>query len=123
MNHRGEHKLQFATSKVEAVAILHLQGVLLNTIESLHHSESLLVADNGNLGIILADELDGSTVVGLHMVDYQVVYLAVAKNLLDILDIRYKEIHLYGIDEADLLVVNEIRVIRYSIRKWPQSFK
>ena len=57
------------------------------------------------------------------MVDYQVVYLAVAKDLLDILDIRYKEIHLYGIDEADLLGVKKIRVIRYSIRKWPQTFK
>ena len=61
--------------------------------------------------------------VGLHVIDYEIVNLAVAYDLLDILDIRNEEIHLDSVDEANLLVINDIRVIRNSIWQRPQAFE
>ena len=61
--------------------------------------------------------------VGLHVIDYEVVNLAIANNLLDILDIGYKEINLNCIDEAYLLVVNDIGVVRHSVGQRPQTLK
>ena len=61
--------------------------------------------------------------VGFHVVDDQIVYLAVTNDLLDVFYILRKEIYLYGIDEAHFLVVNEIRVIADTIGQWPQTFE
>jgi hypothetical protein len=53
--------------------------------------------------------------VGFHVVDDQIVYLSVANDLLDVFYILREEVHLYGIDEAHFLVVDEIRVIADAI--------
>ena len=46
--------------------------------------------------------------VGLHVVNHQVVHLAVTNHLVDMFDKLCKEVYLYRIDEAHLLVVDEI---------------
>jgi hypothetical protein len=53
--------------------------------------------------------------VGLHVVDDQIVHLAVANDLLNVFDILCEEVNLHGIDETYFLVVDEIRVIADTI--------
>ena len=61
--------------------------------------------------------------VGFHVVDDQIVDRTVADDLMDVLDVLGEEIHLDGIDEAHLLVVNEIRVIADAIGQGPQTLE
>ena len=53
------------------------------------------------------------------MVYYEIVNRPVADDLAYILDILCEEIHLYGVNEAHFLVHNQVRVVAYSVGKWP----
>ena len=61
--------------------------------------------------------------VGLHVVDDEVVDGTVADDFLDILDELCEEVHLYGVDKAYFLVDDEVGVIGYTVGQWPQAFE
>ena len=98
VHHRSEHELQLVFSQRESVAVLYLQFIVADAVEPAEHAEGLLVADDLDVGVVFADEGDGTAVVGLHVVDNEVVNLAVANDLLDMFDVLGEEIDLYGID-------------------------
>ena len=121
--HWCQHEAKRLLAKSNGIAILHLYGTLCDAIESFHHLESLLVANYLYLWIVFLDEGNRTAVVGLHVVDNQVVHLAVANDLVDVFNKLCEEVHLDSIDETHFLVVDEIRVIAHTIRQWPQTFK
>ena len=123
MNHRHEDKAQRVTTQFDGIAIFHLYGIVGNTIEALHHLERLFIADNLNVGKVLLNKCNGTAVVGLHVVDDKVVNLAVTNDLLDMFQELREEVNLHRINEAHLLVINEIRVVTNTIRQWPQALK
>ena len=110
-------------AQLDGIAVFHFQRVTFYAIEPAHHAESLLVADDLHVGIELLDEGNAAAVVGLHVVDDQIVDRFLAYHLLNVLQIRHEEVHLNRIDEAHFVVVDEIGVVGNSVRKWPKPFE
>ena len=54
--------------------------------------------------------------VGFHVIDDQIVHLAVANDLADVFQILCEEVNLDGVNQTNLLVVDEIRVVADAIR-------
>ena len=61
--------------------------------------------------------------VGLHVIDDQVVDGAVANDLLDFIEEEVEIVHIDRVDEGYFLVSNQIGVVSHSIRQWPQAFE
>ena len=81
------------TAQTEGVAVLHLQFILADAVETAEHAKGLLVADDLNAGIVFSDERDRTAVVGFHVVDDKVVDGAVADHLMDVLEKLGEEIN------------------------------
>ena len=124
VDHRREHKLQLVLAERQRVAVLHLMlAAASNAIEASHHAKRLLVADNGDVGIILAHESQRTAVVGLHVVNNDIVDGTIADHIADVLYKLCEEIDLYGVYKTHLLVHDKIGVVRHSFGQWPQSLK
>ena len=94
-----------------------------DAVETAEHAKGLLVADDLNAGIVFSDERDRTAVVGFHVVDDKVVDGAVADHLMDVLEKLGEEINFNRIDEAYLLIINEIGVVGHTIGQWPEPFE
>ena len=110
-------------SEAQLAAVLNLHLVGRYAVEAFDHAERLLVGNDLYLGIIFSYQFYGTAVVGFHVVYHQIVYLAVAYHLLDVLDIWHEEVYLDCVDEAHFLIDNEVRVVRNSVRQRPQALK
>ena len=110
-------------TEVDRIAVLDLFLLVFDPIEALHHAKGLLVANDRYAGIVLTEQGNRATVVGLHVVDYKIVDRTVADNFMDVLDKLREEIDLYRIDETHPVVVNEVRIVRYAVRKRPQALE
>ena len=98
MHHRRHHEVQRESAQRETIAVLHFHILRAAfTIEASHHLERLLVADDLHLRVVLANEGDGTAVVGLHVVDNEVVDGPFADDLTNILQILREEVHLHRI--------------------------
>ena len=76
------------------------------------------------MGVVLADEGDGTRMVGLHMVDDEIVNGTFADDLADAFEIFGEEGHINGVNEGHSFVVgDEVGVIGYAQGKFPESFK
>ena len=123
VDHRRHEELQRVLAEVEGVALLHIDGVIADLIEALQHVEGLLVADDLHVGIVFLQQRDTATVVGLHVVDHEVVDLAVTDHGMEMLEKLHEEVHLHRINETDFLIIDEIRVVRHAIGQRPQAFE
>ena len=123
MHHGGEHKGELMLAQRECVAVFHLEQLVVYAIEALHHAKGLLVANDGDVRIVLAYQFDGPAMIGLHVVHHQIVNGALAQDVLDILDVWNEEIYLYGVYEAHLFIGYQIRVVGNAVGQWPQAFK
>ena len=123
MNHRNKHERKLVVAKVQSLAILNLHNIFCYAIEAFEHAESLLVAHNLDVRIILLDECDRTAMVWLHMVDDEIVDIAVAYHLVDILKILCEEIHLYCIYQCYLFIIDDVGVVAYSIRQRPKTLE
>jgi hypothetical protein len=57
------------------------------------------------------------------VINDEIVNLSVAQNLSEFFNELYEEVYLNGINKANLLIVDEIRVVTNTIRQWPQALK
>ena len=111
MHHWGEHERELSLAQVYGVAVFHFHLMVGHAIETFHHAERFLVADNLNVGIILLDECDGPAVVRLHVVDDQVVDGTVTDYFVNVLQKLGEEVHFHGVYQGHLVVDHEIRVV------------
>ena len=107
----------------ELVAVLHFEQAVGELVETAHHVERLLVADNLHPGIELLDECQRAAVVGLHVVDHHVVELAVAQHFAKVLKERHEEVHFNGVDEAGLFIVDEISIVADTVGQGPEALE
>ena len=61
--------------------------------------------------------------VWLHVMDNEIIYLPVANYFSNVLYELHEEVYFYCVYQYNFLVVDEVRVIAYSIRQWPQAFE
>ena len=123
VHHGRQHERQLVAAEAERRAVLHLQLVCSNAVEAVNHAEGLLVGHYLHARVILAYQLYGPAVVGLHVVDYEIVDGPVAQNLAYVLKVWHEEVHLNGVDEAHLLVVDQVRVVRNAVGQRPQALE
>lgn len=100
----GEGELQCGLrAEAQGVAVLDGERAPLLAIESLDHRESLCVAHDDEVGIYVAQYADGSRVVGLHMVDDEIVGLAASEQLIDVVYELERVAHLNAVDDGAFL--------------------
>ena len=110
-------------SQAKRVAILHFHLAAREAIEALQQVERFLISHHLHLGIVLPHQRKRATVVGLHVMGHDIVDRTVAYHLANILDELRKKVGLHRINQTHLLVYNEIRVVRHTVRQRPQSFE
>ena len=125
MEHRGQVEAELVVSQVERIAVLHLDVLgSAGAVEALYHLERLRVAHEADVGIVAADESQRARVVGLHVVDDEVVHGAVADHAADFLDVFAEEGHVHRINEGHALrVFDEIGIVRNALRQKPQALE
>ena len=104
----------------EGIAVLHTQRVVVDAVVTLHHFEGFGVAHDSHVGIFLADKLDRGRVVGLHVVDDQIVDCAVSDNFGDVVQQTVGIGGIGRIDQNILFVGNQIGVVGNSVRERPK---
>ena len=123
VHHRREHEAQGVLSQLQTVAVLHLVQAVGDAVEALHHLESLLVADDFHVGIVLLEQCHRAAVVGFHVVNHQIVDRSVAYGLAYVLEKLHEEVHFDGVDEHCLVVADKVGVVGNAVGQWPQALE
>ena len=124
MHHRREHKIEghAAERELRTVANLNVAAILF-AIKSLHHAESLFIANDLHVGIILAQQGNRTAVVGLHVVHHEVIDRSLTDDFTDIFEVLREKIDLNGVDEARFLVVDQVGIVAHAVGQRPQPFE
>ena len=125
MHHWNHDERERVLAELESVSVRNLHDIVArtNVIVSAHHVEGLLVAYDTCLGIVLLDEWQGAAMVGFDVVDDDVVDRAVADYRAYVGEKLREEVYLNGIDERNLLVVDDVRVVRNAVGQGPKSLE
>ena len=126
VNHRYHGERQLVCAERERVAVLHFYNLVFlvaHVVVAAHHVERLLVAHDLCVGIILLDECERAAVVGLHVVDDDVVDRTVADDAAHVVYELREEVYFYCVYERYLLVIDDIGVVAYAERQGPETLK
>ena len=124
VHHRDQvERKHLAAAQVERVALLDLDRASGDAVEPADHLERLGVADDFEVGVEAAQRRDRRRMVGLHVVDDQIVDLPVADRFADIGFETAAESLLDGVDQRDLFAHDQIGVVRHADRKRPEGFE
>ena len=124
MEHGSQVEAQAVVAQRELVALGHhdvVSGRL--AVEALHHLESFPVAHEAHARVVFAYERDAARMVGLHVVNHQVVDGSVADDFAYFFEIFCKEGHVYRVDEGHFFIVYQIRVVRNAHREKPKPLE
>ena len=112
VDHHGEDEAQGVLPGGDLVALLHLDDVLRpDVVEVLHHVEGLAVPDDGDVRPGLQDLGDACAVVGLHVVDHEVVQVPSVQRGAEVPPELGGDGCVAGVQEAGLLVPDEVAVV------------
>ena len=123
VDHRGHVEREGPAAQIERVALADLLRLGLDAVEAAEHVERLGVADDPHPGPDPAERGDRRRVVGLHMVDDEVVDLAVADFAPDVALQAVAERCLYGVDQGDPFARDQVGVVGDAARKGPEPFE
>ena len=103
----------------QRVPILDLVQPLGDPVEAAQHLEGLLIAYDLELGVALAQQPDGAAVVGLHVVDDEVVEGTVLEDKVELVeeDVAVADVH--RVDERGLLVDDQVGIVGDALREAP----
>ena len=87
MDHRDGRELQDVPSEVQGGSILHQHGVGVDAVIALEKGHGLGVADELQAWVARPQLGDQPCVVGLHVVDDQIIQRTPAKDLLEFVKI------------------------------------
>ena len=103
-------------SQCQEIVIFHNILFACHTIVTFDHTEGLLITDNDNIGIMLFNEADRTGMVGLHVVNDEILDRTFANNTFYFTKIYFEITSIYRINQSHCFVVYQVRVIRHSIR-------
>ena len=84
MHHRCEREFQSLAAEVDGVAVCHGQRAVADAVVSFEHVDCFCVAHDCQVGKRGAQCLHCAGVVRLHVVDDEIVWRAVVKDVLDL---------------------------------------
>ena len=111
-------------SEVDNVALFYLHQPLCDAVKGAYHLKCLFVAEDLHLRIELAEDADRSGMVGLHVVDDEVVDGTPLRHDRDEpLHIGGELVGLDRVDDRALFVVDEIGVVSHASGKFPKPLE
>ena len=118
VDHRRRDEVQRVAAEGERGAVAHdgVAAVPVRAVEVLHHRERLGGGDDLRVGERLHERGDVGGVVGLHVLDDQVVRLARAEGLLDVVEPLVAEARVDGVHHGDAFVDDGVGVVGHAAR-------
>jgi len=112
-------------SKGEAGAIVHNYFLIfqIQIKEILHHAKGFFVGDNGGIRINLHEVRNVGCVIRLHMLYDKIIRLALAQNLLDVIEPFVGKVGIYSIHDSCFFIQDHIGIIGHAIRNLVLSFE
>ena len=107
----------------QKILVLHHVLFARHAIKALYHAESLLVAHDDDVGVMLLYQTDRTRMVRFHMVDDEILDGALADDILYLAQIHLEIADVYRIDQSDRLIIYQVRVVGNPIRQRPHTFK
>ena len=118
VNHGRTHKGQGVLAQAQGIALAHHNapiGVVVAE-EVLHHHERLGGGNHGRLGVDLQEIGDVGRVVRLHVLHHQVVRLAAAQGVLNVVQPLMGKAPVYGVHDGDLFVHDGVGIVAHAAR-------
>ena len=97
-------------------------GIILAEV-GLHHRERLVGGDNHRAGELVHKAGKVGRVVGLHVVDDQVVRLTALQRLAHVGKPLVAEMLVDGIEHGNLLIHNDVGIVAYAVRYGVQALE
>ena len=123
VHHRGHIETELMMSQSQKILVFHHVLFARHAIKALYHAESLLVAHDDDVGVMLLYQTDRTRMVRFHMVDDEILDGALADDILYLAQIHLEIADVYRIDQSDHFVVYQVRVVGNPIRQRPHTFK
>ena len=125
VDHGSGDKSQNMLTQIQCVAFTNHNAAIciVGTEEVLHHAKSLDGRDDGCFRIQVQEVGHIGRVVGLHVLHHQVIRLALAQDLLQVIQPFMGEILIYCVHDGDLVVQDHIGVIGHTIGNYVLSLK
>ena len=113
VDHGGSHEGDGVLAEGLGVPFLHLDELMAVDLEAelAHEEEGLLGGDHLHLGPAQQDLLDGGPVVGLHVVDDQVIQGPLPQQMLHVLQQLAAGRPVHGVEEDGLFVQQQVGVV------------
>ena len=118
VDHGGLDEVQHVLAQLQGVALLDLNAAFrkVGAEEVLHHGEGLGRTDEGGVGVGVHKDLDVGAVVGLHVLDHQVVGLAAAELGGQVGEPLPGEVLVHGVHDGDFPVQDQVGVVGHTQR-------
>ena len=115
VDHGGGVEAQGVLAQLQGVALLDHQGVAVHVevVELANHLEGFGVAHNLQVGIVGQQHLNGGAVVGLHVVDDEVIQGLVPQRGPHVLDELQRDGGVHRVQQSGFLVQNDVGVVRH----------
>ncbi len=118
VHHGSKHECEFVLSEGERVPVLDLE-LFVTEVELLeeagHHREGLSVADDDCVGELTDEVHDVGGVVGLHVLNDEVVGLPAAERFVEVCEPLIGEVFVNGVEHSDLLVEYDIGIVSHAV--------
>ena len=117
MHHGRADEMEGMTSERELIALGNDDLIFLVILAEklLHHGKGLCRGNDVGIRINVHKCGDICRMVGLHMLDYKVIGLAIAKLTLNVVQPLVGESGIYGIENGDLVVHYHIRIVAHTV--------
>ena len=123
VHHRDRGEGQAVRAQRQRFAVLHFLRAHGRAIELPDQSQRLFVGDDGDVGVHLAQHADRAGMVGLDVVNDQIVHGAAADDALDALEIFAEKFRLDAVDQRHFSVVDQIGIVGDAVGQRPQIFE
>ena len=111
MHHRRHVETEFMMPQCQEIFIFHHILFARHTIEPFDHTESLLIAYDNNVRIMLLDKTYRAGMVRLHVVYDQILNRTFTYNALNLTKIYFKITDIHCINQCNSLIVYQVRVV------------
>ena len=116
MHHGGCDKMQDVCSKRQRVTVRDDCAVFREILSEklMHHGKCLCCRHNGGIGIILLKNSYACRMIGLHMLNHQIIRLSAFENRFQIIKPLVRKSCIYGIHHSNLFVCDNIGIIGHT---------
>ena len=125
VNHGSRYKVQCMRAEGKRVTFADDHALIrkVSAEEIFHHCKRLRGSDHGDARICLDEIHDVRGVVGLHVLDHEIIGAFRAEHVLNVIEPFVREACVYRVHNGDLFVHDDVRIVAHTVRYLVLSFK